>query len=161
MVGVAQRKSSSPAEPISSVASSSDSSGSTDRTRAHNVDDEEEEQPAAPDPVGADPEKIQRAASPQKQHQQIARSQPVLEDNQQRNIVDWEGPDDPQNPLNRSTTRKWVILLVLGSATLCVTCASVRPFHLPFSDYLSNKYTMAVHGSFDVRWDDGRLQYLA
>ena len=40
------------------------------------------------------------------------------------NVVDWDGPNDSQNPLNKSEAAKWTILLVLGSATLCVTCAS-------------------------------------
>jgi hypothetical protein len=40
------------------------------------------------------------------------------------NLVDWDGPDDPSNPLNMSEIRKWSIVLVLGTSTLCVTCAS-------------------------------------
>lgn len=41
-----------------------------------------------------------------------------------QNLVDWDGPDDPRNPLNFSSARKWLIILVVGSATLCVTCTS-------------------------------------
>lgn len=40
------------------------------------------------------------------------------------NLVDWDGPQDPLNPLNFPEWRKWTILLVIGSACLCVTCAS-------------------------------------
>ncbi|KAH9909714.1 putative MFS multidrug transporter [Xylariomycetidae sp. FL2044] len=37
------------------------------------------------------------------------------------NLVDWEGPDDPENPMNFSTFRKWVITLLFGSLTVWVT----------------------------------------
>ena len=39
-------------------------------------------------------------------------------------VIDWNGSNDPENPLNTSEYGKWTILFVLGSATLCVTCAS-------------------------------------
>lgn len=39
-------------------------------------------------------------------------------------VVSWDGDDDPANPLNKSSSRKWFILCILGSATMCVTCAS-------------------------------------
>jgi len=83
---------------------------SSGRTRAPELDHEHDE-PAAPDPVGADPEKTAASAS-------------KMMIKQDQDLVDWEGPDDPENPLNLSTLRKWTILMVLGSATLCVTCAS-------------------------------------
>lgn len=39
-------------------------------------------------------------------------------------IVDWEGPDDPLNPINFTETKKWVIMTTIGTATLACTCAS-------------------------------------
>jgi DHA1 family multidrug resistance protein-like MFS transporter len=39
-------------------------------------------------------------------------------------LVDWDGPDDPENPMNFSTSRKWVITVLLGMATFCITFAS-------------------------------------
>jgi len=39
-------------------------------------------------------------------------------------LVDWDGPDDPLNPINTKGWRKWLILTIVGTATLCVTCAS-------------------------------------
>lgn len=100
-------------EPASSTATASfdsDGSQSSGRTRA----DHAEQPPAAPAPTGADPEKKAATAATE--------SSPL---HQQDQIVGWTGPDDPQNPLNYSAIRKWTILSVLGSATLCVTCASV------------------------------------
>lgn len=37
-------------------------------------------------------------------------------------VVSWDGDDDPANPLNKSSMRKWFILCILGSATMCVCC---------------------------------------
>lgn len=33
------------------------------------------------------------------------------------NVVDWDGPDDPQNPMNWTTKRKWGVIAVLSSIT--------------------------------------------
>jgi DHA1 family multidrug resistance protein-like MFS transporter len=40
------------------------------------------------------------------------------------NLIDWDGPDDPENPMNFSTSRKWMITVLLGLATFCITFAS-------------------------------------
>ncbi|KIW95082.1 uncharacterized protein Z519_03665 [Cladophialophora bantiana CBS 173.52] len=39
-------------------------------------------------------------------------------------LVNWDGPEDPYNPKNMSTVRKWCIVLVTGLMTFCVTFAS-------------------------------------
>lgn len=39
-------------------------------------------------------------------------------------LVQWEGPDDPENPQNMPVWRKWVITVTLSSMTICVTFAS-------------------------------------
>ncbi|KAJ5781304.1 hypothetical protein N7457_006464 [Penicillium paradoxum] len=41
-----------------------------------------------------------------------------------RIIVDWDGPDDAENPKNFPQWRKWVITMMLGLMTICVTFAS-------------------------------------
>ncbi|KAI7055598.1 hypothetical protein KC365_g17570 [Hortaea werneckii] len=41
-----------------------------------------------------------------------------------RNIVDWDGPDDPSNPVNWSPTRKWTNIAVLSALTLLTPLAS-------------------------------------
>jgi MFS transporter, DHA1 family, multidrug resistance protein len=40
------------------------------------------------------------------------------------NLIEWDGPDDPGNPMNWSRTKKWIITIVLGLMTFCVTFAS-------------------------------------
>lgn len=39
-------------------------------------------------------------------------------------IVSWDGPDDPQNPMNFSRSRKWTITMVTAFLTLTVSFAS-------------------------------------
>lgn len=38
--------------------------------------------------------------------------------------VGWDGPDDPMNPKNMSTVRKWMIVMINAFGALCVTCTS-------------------------------------
>ena len=40
------------------------------------------------------------------------------------NLVEWDGPDDPENPLNWKVSKKWIITVSLGFMTFCVTFAS-------------------------------------
>lgn len=40
------------------------------------------------------------------------------------NLVDWDGPDDPENPQNFSTLRKWIITVTVSSMTMWITFAS-------------------------------------
>ncbi|OCL12150.1 polyamine transporter 1 [Glonium stellatum] len=35
----------------------------------------------------------------------------------QDNIVDWDGPQDPQNPQNWTSTRKWLIIILISAIT--------------------------------------------
>ena len=37
------------------------------------------------------------------------------------NIVDWDGPDDPQNPKNWPDSKKWLNVAVLSLLTI-ITC---------------------------------------
>jgi hypothetical protein len=39
-------------------------------------------------------------------------------------IVDWDGPDDPENPLNWTAGRKWGLIACLGAVTLVTPLAS-------------------------------------
>ncbi|CAI7600327.1 unnamed protein product [Penicillium bialowiezense] len=39
-------------------------------------------------------------------------------------IVSWNGPNDPENPRNFPRWRKWVVTIMLGLMTICVTFAS-------------------------------------
>ena len=40
------------------------------------------------------------------------------------NIVDWDGPDDPENPMNWPASRKWKLISVLALVTLVTPLAS-------------------------------------
>ncbi|KAI6791545.1 MFS general substrate transporter [Hortaea werneckii] len=53
---------------------------------------------------------------------------PVAAENEQEdldpNIIDWDGPDDPANPINWTATRKWTNIAVLSALTLLTPLAS-------------------------------------
>jgi MFS transporter, DHA1 family, multidrug resistance protein len=55
---------------------------------------------------------------PEEQGEQTA--QPATDPN----LIEWDGPDDPENPLNWSKSKKWITTCVLGLMTFCVTFAS-------------------------------------
>ncbi|KAG2421854.1 hypothetical protein HFD88_005830 [Aspergillus terreus] len=40
------------------------------------------------------------------------------------NIVEWDGPDDPEHPQNMPTWRKWLITMTLSSLTMWITFSS-------------------------------------
>jgi DHA1 family multidrug resistance protein-like MFS transporter len=40
------------------------------------------------------------------------------------NLIEWDGPDDPENPMNWPTNKKWIVTIALGMMTFCVTFAS-------------------------------------
>ena len=40
------------------------------------------------------------------------------------NLIEWDGPDDPENPMNWGRTKKWIVTVMLGLMTFCVTFAS-------------------------------------
>jgi len=39
-------------------------------------------------------------------------------------LVEWDGDNDPLNPINFTETKKWTIMITIGTATLACTCAS-------------------------------------
>lgn len=46
------------------------------------------------------------------------------EDEKDPNLVEWDGPDDPENPYNWSAKRRWIYTVLLGMTTFCITFAS-------------------------------------
>lgn len=48
----------------------------------------------------------------------------VSDERQDPNIVDWDGPDDPENPQNWSPAKKWAHIAVLSVLTLLTPLAS-------------------------------------
>ncbi|KAJ5900686.1 Citrinin biosynthesis cluster MFS transporter mrr1 [Penicillium subrubescens] len=55
-----------------------------------------------------------------------AQNQPLPEKPTEKdpNLVEWDGPDDPENPQNFSRRRKWIITVVMSSMTMWITFAS-------------------------------------
>ena len=42
----------------------------------------------------------------------------------EKNVIGWDGPDDPQNPQNWSNRKKYTATVLLASLTFCITFAS-------------------------------------
>lgn len=40
------------------------------------------------------------------------------------NLIVWDGPNDPENPMNWPASKKWIVTVSLGLMTFCVTFAS-------------------------------------
>jgi multidrug resistance protein len=40
------------------------------------------------------------------------------------NLIVWDGPNDPENPMNWPARKKWIVTIALGLMTFCVTFAS-------------------------------------
>ncbi|KUJ13317.1 MFS general substrate transporter [Mollisia scopiformis] len=40
------------------------------------------------------------------------------------NLIEWDGPNDPENPMNWTVKKKWITTIALGFMTFCVTFAS-------------------------------------
>lgn len=55
-----------------------------------------------------------------------AQNQPVTEKPTEKdpNLVEWSGPEDPENPQNFSRTRKWIITVFMSLMTMWITFAS-------------------------------------
>ena len=61
-----------------------------------------------------------------------------VRDEEKEYEVGWDGDQDPMNPKNMSTGRKWVIVLVLSSGSACVTCTS--SMYTSAYDQISNEW---------------------
>ena len=61
-------------------------------------------------------------------HDDVEKGKPVAtatdEELPDPNVVDWDGPDDPENPLNWSPRKKWANIAVLSALTLLTPLAS-------------------------------------
>ncbi|KAH8690332.1 major facilitator superfamily domain-containing protein [Talaromyces proteolyticus] len=49
---------------------------------------------------------------------------PVAKEEKDSTLVDWNGPDDPENPQNWSALRKWMITTNMGLVAFCATFSS-------------------------------------
>lgn len=39
-------------------------------------------------------------------------------------LIEWDGPDDPENPMNWPSSQKWTVTMALAFMTFCITFAS-------------------------------------
>ena len=58
------------------------------------------------------------------ERQPPAEEEAVPQETENKFEVTWDGDDDPMNPKSRTLARKWLIVLICASCSLCVTCAS-------------------------------------
>jgi multidrug resistance protein len=74
----------------------------------------------------ADPEKgaQSQALSTHTDERTLSAGTPAQDEAREPNIVDWDGPDDPANPLNWPAKKKWSIIAALGAVTLITPLAS-------------------------------------
>lgn len=62
-----------------------------------------------------DPDEAEKAEELRRQKEEMAKDP---------NLVEWDGLDDPGNPMNWKTSKKWTVTIMLGFMTFCVTFAS-------------------------------------
>ncbi|KAL4780156.1 major facilitator superfamily domain-containing protein [Aspergillus varians] len=55
---------------------------------------------------------------------QLAKEKTTEETPTDPNLVEWDGPDDPENPQNMSQARKWLITMTMSMMTIWLTFAS-------------------------------------
>lgn len=85
-----------------------------------------EEQVANNDNVDIDLEKdLERGESdPDRAEKEEELKRQRKEQQKDPNLIEWDGPDDPGNPMNWKTSKKWRVTIMLGLMTFCVTFAS-------------------------------------
>ncbi|TAQ91174.1 hypothetical protein B7494_g544 [Chlorociboria aeruginascens] len=60
------------------------------------------------------------------------------------NIVTWDGPDDPENPMNFSAARKGLITMTMASLTFVITLAS--SIQSPGTPQVAKKFGVSLEG---------------
>ena len=75
---------------------------------------------ASPSMIGNDGQAIRDVEMAEEKQGKIPNSQEKIDPN----IVDWDGPDDPRNPMNWTVTKKWVVTISFALMTFCITFAS-------------------------------------
>lgn len=63
-------------------------------------------------------------ASSDESEQERENPEHINPDEKDPNLIVWDGPDDPENPMNWPRSRKWLYTVVLGLMTFCITFAS-------------------------------------
>ena len=75
---------------------------------------------ASPSLIGDDNQAMRDIEKSEEKQGEIPKS----EDKKDPNIVDWDGPDDPQNPINWTVKKKWTVTISFALMTFCITFAS-------------------------------------
>lgn len=65
-----------------------------------------------------------KAISTHTDERTLSNNGPVQEEVRDPNVVDWDGPDDPANPMNWPARKKWLIIAALGAVTFISPLAS-------------------------------------
>ena len=75
---------------------------------------------ARPAQIGDDNQAMRDVEKAEEEQTEIPKSR----DQMDPNIVDWDGPEDPHNPMNWTITKKWVVTISFALMTFCITFAS-------------------------------------
>jgi multidrug resistance protein len=81
-------------------------------------------QPTYPSPNAEAEKGILSTTSSTLGDEETPRISPTAEPHTDPDIVDWDGPDDPENPMNWPKSRKWGLIACLGAVTLVTPLAS-------------------------------------
>ncbi|KAF2270173.1 MFS general substrate transporter [Lojkania enalia] len=79
-------------------------------------------------------------ATPPSSRPNAAESSLLRKEAKDPNLIEWDGPCDPGNPQNWPRWRKWVVTMILGLITVCIT----------FASSIFSTATMATAAQFDV-----------
>ncbi len=99
----------------------------------HNADLQHEDQRAStPETTNYSPSLTDAEPDPEKGHvqQPEKHSRAVAAEPTDPNIIDWDGPDDPETPTNLSNGRKYAIVAIISSITFLtyvLICPPIKP----------------------------------
>ena len=68
--------------------------------------------------VGSDTTQVQDFSDPEKQTVEVQAIQTTSSSQKDPNLVDWDGPDDPEKPLNWTKRKKWTNMMLIAALTL-------------------------------------------
>jgi hypothetical protein len=69
----------------------------------------------------------------------------IVQPPEQSDLVDWDGEDDPQNPMNWSNTRKYLIIALVSTITFVTYGLQIQIFPLLLEANLSVKIFRIYH----------------
>lgn len=69
-------------------------------------------------------EDIEESFQPGRDEEEGPEQHSSYDEKQESNIVDWDGPNDPENPHNWSKARKWTITMITAALTFVISFGS-------------------------------------